>query len=439
MAEDVQRDLRLTRAEKEKEKEAQAGAELYDDWPLPKNINSMKDFAFGKFTWRDVAFICASELIPIVIMLPFQMVIPQWLCLVIGAVLGLPFAFLSIKHIFTGDLPFEERLKIALNERGESNLLNWDKTKQNGEYVDSSTQSFVPVVEFDEDDFIMLPNNQGGFAVVEISVDDMSQAKNSERLSTVKSFKRLLDALINDSDCTPIQILLKSVPKNLAPYIEKADDDCYRIETENKHVAHYRAEDYKYYLQAIDKEIEYYYNYYVVVTYRADAEDVGKDSMKSASVRRMELREKGNPLQKRAEIAAETDYEIGEDRKAKNRELAKDNRFGRKRTKVALERRVNIVMNMMKDLGSTHTDVKPRLLGKQEVAKLIFQCYNDTDKNTIDDILEQALEERNTIYSKKMYEDFPEIFDPKTIEPRRETDKTLDVQKRGHLGKVKAI
>ena len=432
---DLQKDFKLTRAEREKEVQAQAAQQLANEWPLPSNISEMKSFAFGSLTWRDVLLCGACELFPVLLMLPFGGVIPQWLCVVIGIVIGLPFSFLSMKHIFTGDLPFEERVKIALNERGESNLLNWDKTKNpSGAYVESSTQSFVPQLDFSEDNYAILPNNKGGFAIIELAVDDMTQSKNTDIVGTVNSFKRMLDALIQDTDCTPIQIMLKSVPKNLSAYIDKADERAAQIAMRDKPIAAARAGDYSALLSFLDQEKAFYYKYYVVITYREDAEHVGEDTMNTASVRRQKIRDKGmNPLNKKAKIAQQTEFEVGmtqEERKQALRERNKDAEFGKRRTKDALERRVGMAVNMLRDMGSTHTAVKPRILSKDEAAKLIFECYNTEDKNVVDSVLLQALESKSTMFSQDMYRHYPELFSVK----KAKTDATLDAQKAGALG-----
>lgn len=432
---DLQKDFKLTRAEREKEVQANAAQQLAYSYPLPNNISDMKSFAFGALTWRDVLFLGGSELIPIMIMMPFSAVMPNWLCMVIGFILGLPLAFLSIKHVFTGDLPVEERVRIAISDRGESNLLNWDKTKKpNGTYIDSSTQSFVPDVEFGEGNIAFLPNNQGGFAVIELSVDDMSQSKNTDIVGTVNSFKRMLDSLIQNIDCTPIQIMLKSTPKNLGTYIEKADERTAHIAMKQKPVAAARASDYANFLVYLDQEKAFYYKYYIVITYREDAEHVAEGTLNTASIRREKIKEKGmNPLNKKAKAAQQIEFEVGmsqEERKQALRERNRDAEFGKKRTKDALERRVGMAVNMLRDLGSTHTAVKPRLLSKEELAKLVFDCYNSEDKNVIDNVLTQALEHKNTLYSKEMYRQYPELFSIK----KRKQDNTLAAQKAGALG-----
>lgn len=434
---DVQRDIKLTKAEKEKEAQASAANELYYSYPLPANISELKDYAFGMLTWRDVILICACELIPIVLMLPFMALIPQWLCVLIGALIGAPFSFLSIKHIFTGDLPFEERVKIALSERGKSNLLNWDKTKNpDGTYVDSSTQSFVPRILFTEDKYMLLPGNQGGFAVMELAVDDITQAKNTDLLGVVRSFGRMLDALIQDTDCTPIQIMLKSVPKNLSDYIESAELHANEIRMRGKHIEAARAEDYVALLDSLDKEKAFYYRYYIVVTYREDAENVGNETMNTASVKRARLKEKAvSPLNKKAKVAKQMEFDVGmteEERKAALREQQKAAEFSPKRTVAALERRVGIVENMCRDLGSSHTAVKPRLLSRHEIAKLIYGCYNTEDKNVVDSIIDQALDEKETMYSPQIYHDYPELFALK----RKKSNRMSEYQKSGALSSM---
>lgn len=425
----LQQDMKLTRAEREKERQQEAARRLYEEWPLPGNISDLKSYAIGMLTWRDAGFLFASFIIPIMLMMPFSAVIPQWLCVVIGAVIGAPFAFLSIKHVFTGDLPFEERLKISIAERGELNLLHWDKTKEpDGSYVDTSTQSFVPRLEFTDDNFAMLPDNGGGFAIIQISVDDMAQSKNTEILSVVNSFASMLNALIKDTDCTPVQILLKSVPKNLSQYIDAADERTEALARSGRVISSVRSADYAELLVGLDQEKSFYYNYYIIVTYREDAEHVAEETMNTASVKRKKIQEKGfEPINKKAKIARQSDMDVGlseDERKKRLRELNRDAEFGRKRTKAALERRVNIVVNMLRDLGSTHTDVKPRLLKRSEMSKLIFECYNTEDKNVVDSVIDQSLDERSTMYSRNVYADFGDMFEyePKRRQRKRKQD-----------------
>ena len=430
----VQRDFKLTKAEREKEIQAEAARNLAQEWPLPNNLSDLKSFAFGSLTWRDMLFVGASELIPVLLMMPFSSMIPQWMCAAIGIVIGLPFSFLSMKHVFTGDLPFEDRVRIALNDRGSMNLLNWDKTKKpNGDYVETATQSFVPQLEFNDKNYALLPNNQGGFAVIEISVDDIAQSKHTDLLGTVNSFRRFLDSLIQDNECIPVQIMLKSVPKNLAEYIDMAVMRTSQISMKGKSVAAVRADNYAELLMELDKAKEFYYKYYLVVTYREDAEHVGENTMNSASVIRARVREKGlNPLNKKAKIAQQTEFEVGmtqEERKEALRERNRDAEFGKKITLDALERRVGMTINMLRDLGSTHTSVKPRLLSKEEAAKLIFECYNMEDKNVVDSVLEQALSPQDAVISKSLYKAYPELFP--WPEPRH--DNTLEAQRAGAL------
>lgn len=429
----LQKDFKLTKAEKEKEIQAQAQAELYQAYPLPGNISEMKSFAFGQFTWRDVLMMGGSILVGVILALPLQVFIPQWLAVVIGALIGLPFAFLSIKHVFTGNLPIEERIKIALSERGQSNLLYWDKTKnKNGAYVESSTQSFVPELEFTADDVILLPGDQGGFTVIELSVDDISQAKNTDMLGVVNSFARFLDSLIQDSDCTPIQIMLKSVPKNLKEYISLAEQRAMEIEESGRYLAAERASDYAELLIELDEDKAFYYKYYIIITYREDTEKVGEETMNTASVRRQKLKEKGlNPLNKRAKAAKDADFAVGmteEERKEAMKQRNKEAEFGRKRTREALGRRVGMAVNMIRDLGSTHTAVQPRVLSEHEIAKLIFDCYNSEDKNVVDSVLSGALLDKDTIYSIQMYQQYPELF---SLPQKPKQSKTLAAQKSG--------
>lgn len=408
----VERDLKLQRSEREKQEEQAAMQRLYTPQPLPPNISEFKTYIWGKFTLRDVVFVFICEAIPIVLCLPLSVVIPQWICMVIGFCAGLPLSFLSLKHIFTGELPIEQRVKIALAERGASNMLVWDKTKFDDTYLNCSTQSFVPNIQFGLDNYVMLPGNKGGFAVVQVTVDDMARSGMVEMEGVVNSFSTMLNRLISSDECIPIQIMLKAEPKNLKEYINSAVANYHRINMEGKPLAAARAMDYAGTLETIDQEVEYYYTYYVVVTYREDAEDVGTKSMKSASNIRRELREKADPLSKKAARAreAEENLDIGEDRKKKIREQSLAAKFGEKITRQKLEKRCSIVVSALQSMSTSHSKIHPRLMNRHEISKLIYECYNNEDKNKVDLIIDQSLDQKLVMFSPQMYNDFPEIF-----------------------------
>lgn len=425
-ANSVQSDIKFTRAEKEKEQQAEAYQELMISYPLPGNMSEMKTFIIGSLTLRDVFLISASELIPVMIMFLISSMFPpgaQIIFIILGVIIGLPFSWLSIKHVFTGDIPIEEKIKIALSEKGKSNLFFWDKTKdKHGNYVESSTQSFVPNLIFTSDNYTLLPHSKGGFSVIELNVDDLAQAKNTDLVGIVHSFERMLNALIQDTDCIPIQIMLKSIPKNLKSYIDTAEQRTYEIQSEGKHVEAERADDYARLLYSLDMEKAFYYQYYIVVTYREDAEHVGEDTMNTAGVKREKLKEKGlNPLNKKMRSAKNVDFKVGmtqEERKTAIKAVEKGKEFSELKTRLALERRVSIVLNMLRELGSTHTDVQARLLTRHDMSKLIYDCYNVSDKNVVDAVLDSAIENKDALYSIPMYRDFPELFSIKSFSKR---------------------
>ena len=107
------------------------------------------------------------------------------------------------------------------------------------------------------------------------------------------------------------------------------------------------------------------------------------------------------------------DFAIGEDRKKKIKEMSRTSEFGKKRTLAELEHRIQKVYAFLRDMGSTNSEVKPRILSKNEIAKLFFQCYNDSDKNTIDSIILQAINEKDAIFSSNIHKDFPNLFPEK--------------------------
>ena len=200
--------------------------------------------------------------------------------------------------------------------------------------------------------------------VVELTVDDMNMAKYTETRQVVNNFNTMLNGLIQDSVCIPIQIMLKSSPKNLSTYIDDAISDADRLEEEGKYIMASRADDYAAMLTDLDQETAYYYDYYIIVTYRKDAEGVGDSTMKSAKVTREQLKEKANPLRKKQELVSNMDFAIGEDRKKKIKEMSRTSEFGKKRTLAELEHRIQKVYAFLRDMGSTNSEVKPRILSK---------------------------------------------------------------------------
>lgn len=405
-----EKNQKMTRTEAEKKRQAAATQQLYYTYPLPKNISDMKSYAWGKFTWRDVIASGTAFGVPVFIMLAFQALIPLWLCVIIGAVIGAPLVFLVNKHHFTGDLPIEERMKIYLDNAGQNNLLSWDKTRQNGRPIETATQSFVPEVEFTDDNFVMLPDGTGGFAVIKLDVDDITMSKPTEVLQIVQGFQETLNSLINNTDCTPVQIYLKAQQRKINGYVDRAISDMYRIREEDKRAMTARALDYASLLMALDNRVEYVYDYYYIITYREDAEDVGNDTMNTMSVRRERMKEKMNPLNKKMKAVEDMDYQIGQDRKASTKEFLKQSEFGRVRTKAALTKRVTTALNFIGNIGSTRAGVRPILLDQTELAKLFYEFFNETDKYTVDSVLTQAVRPKRALYSMMVYDDFPELF-----------------------------
>lgn len=403
----VKEDLEQLRTEKEKEEQETAAEALYISYVLPRNVNDMKDYAWGRFTWRDVIASIAALGIPVVFMLLFQAFIPQIACVIIGIILGIPPLILVNKHMVTGDLPIEERIKISLHDRGERDLLFWDKTKNNGEYVSTSTQSFMPTISFTDN--IAIRPNEGGFAVVKITVDDMTFQKYTDSLKVLSGFAQFLNALLNDVENIPIQILIKSNQQTLNDYIDRAVDNVTRASMNNKPIMSVRAEDYAAALIDMDSTITYFYDYYIILPYNKDTETVGNDSMKSASVQRERIKEKANPF-KRKTGADQMDFEIGEDRKKKIREFNRDSEYGEIRTKQILSMRLQKVLNFIGDIGTTKSEVKAKVLTAKEIAELFYEVYNTQDKYTISSVVEAALNRKDVVFSPDVYRDFPDIF-----------------------------
>ena len=408
---DLASDIKRGKSEAEKSREQTALQELYQPYPLPSNVSDMHAYVFMKFTLRDIIVLCIAFLIPILLTLPLQMAIGQIPQMILAIILGLPLAFIGNRHMFTGDLPIEERIKIAMSDRGANNLMHWDKTKKNGAYVDTSTQSFVPQISFTRNNFVMLPYGQGGFSVIEVTSDDIEMAKNSDKRNIVESFHKMLDHLVTDTECVPIQIFMKSVPVDIRQYITDTEDNYSRIRQERKYTMAARTEDYWSMLYGFDSEISYSYAYYIIVTYRKDAEKVGDDTMNTMGNRRQKLQENMNPLARRQKALAELDHEIGVSDAEKLRATMRENEFGPGNTLTKLTRRTSRILNDLNNIQSGESQVKAQVLTREEIAKLFFECYNDSDKNTVAEVIDQAIPQPYIMACSGVGgEDFPDLF-----------------------------
>lgn len=427
---------KLSKAEKEKERERKSYNSLYSSWPLPNNVNEMKSFAWGKFTWMDLFRSAIALIIPIAIVgLPLSLLIPSWIAFLIGGALGIPLIIIVNKHMLTGDLPIEERLQIFIKNIGSKNLLSWDKTKMDGHYLETSTQSFVPDVNF-EDNFVILNDATGGFSIIKVETDELFSAKYSTQLATLQSYRFLLNNLLNRHGVIPIQIYLKSVKQELGPYVDNATDDLKRVFNLKKNTMYARAYDYRKLMQALDYNIMYHYEYYIIITYREDAEEVGNDTMKSISVKRDQLKEKANPFQKKMKATENIEFQIGDDREKVAKENMKDsNEFSRLKTIAALTKRTEIISNSVSALGGNYSQVEPETLGREEIARLIYDCFNDDDKYTADSVLKQALANKTAIVSTKVYDDCPELFEKPEITAFDNAEKILLQKKQAMTGR----
>lgn len=416
------------------EQQAQREAQAYLDvaYELPKNLSEMKSFAWGQFTWRDVIVSGAILLVMVTLTLPFHDAIGQIPCLLISIGMALPFIYLANKHHFTGDLPIEQRMKISLDNWGKPDLLVWDKTKMDGVYVGTSTHDFVPAVSFGDDGIAILPGNAGGFSVLKINVDDSDYIKPTERAQIQRGFIYLLNKLNTTSNNIPIQIFLKSSRQDLSSFVENAENDLFRIEDNDKDgtqlIKRDRALNYANYLQYISTSERFYYDYYIVVTYREDAEDAGNDTINSASVRREKMIDSANPMKNKQKVMENVDVDLGEDMAKARREALADADFGEVNTRNAMNNRIETVVQAVKASGTTHSSINAEMLDREQVSKLFFQCYNSDDSRFLDKVIEQSVDPKITLTSVEVRRDFPGLF-PKPA--KEEEDRFATLQQRG--------
>lgn len=407
---DVAEGLSLQKTEREKRRQSEALAALNRPYSLPKNISDMKSYAWGKFTWRDVIVSGACILFPCLIMMGFQAFIPTYVCLIIGVAIGLPLVFLANKHVFSGDLPIEQQVAIYLRNAGQSNLLSWDKTKLNGAYVPSATQSFVPDIRIERNDYALINGNHGGFAIDQVDVEDSTMAKYTDQLMLYQQFCSTLNQCIDEQKEIPIQIYMQSTLTPLKGWLSNTIDAINDMSGASTVVKRDRALDYLGLLGRFDSLEKYSYRYYVVTTYRDDAEGVGDKSMNTTSVRREQLKENINPFKKKMEAADAIDYQIGDDRSAKTKEYMRASQFGMTRTNAELDNRLLKIESAIDTMGSTHTGIQARRLSSSDVSRLFYEFFNDTDKYASVPILQQALDPKVTLVSKDVYKDFPDMF-----------------------------
>ena len=418
------------------EQEAQRAAQAYLDisHELPKNLSEMKSFAWGQFTWRDVIASAAILLIMVILTMPFYDAIGQIPCLLISFGLSLPGIYVVNRHHFTGDLPIEKRLKIAMDNWGKPDLLVWDKTKMEGSYVGTSTHDFVPAVTFGNDGVAILPGNKGGFSVLRITVDDSDNIKPTERAQIQKGFLYLLNRLNTEKNNIPIQIFLKSSRQDLSSFVQNAENDLFRIEDSDKNgsqlIKRERADNYAQYLQYIAQSDRFYYDYYIVVTYREDAEDAGNDTINSASVRREKMKDNANPLKKKERIMDNVDVELGEDMAKARKEAATEAEFGEVNTRTMMGSRIETVTQSIKASGTTNSSISAEMLTREEVAKLFFQCYNPDDGRVLDQVIHQSVDQKIGLYSTDVRRDFPGLF-PRP--EKEEEDRFETLQRRGTI------
>ena len=398
--------------EREREREAEAVLEM--SYPLPPNVSEMQSFAWGTFTWRDIIVSGSALLVMFLLMTPVGAMFGQVAQIIAAILLAAPIIFVAMRHHFTGDLPVEKRLKIAVDNVGKPDLMVWDKTMKDGKYVATSTHDFVPRVKFRSDGFVTLPGDEGGFSVLKVVCDDSNHVKATEQLQLMLGFNDMLNGLLAKEQNVPIQILLKATRQNISRYVEDAEDCLERIRRNDTNRTQLmkaeRARDYLAYIDGIADEARFFHDYYVVVTYREDAEDVGNDSLKSGGVAKQRMKDKMNPFAKGDSLAANVEVDIGQDRAEAIAEARASARFGEVGTVDALNKRVDLVKQAIDRSKTTHTSISSEVMSEDEVSKLFFQCYNNDSDRLLDAVVQQSIDEKPVLVSELSRRDFPDLF-----------------------------
>lgn len=401
-------------AAQERAREREAESVLEMSYPLPPNASEMQSYAWGTFTWRDIVFSGSALLVMFLLTTPISAMFGQVAQVIATILLAAPIIFVAMRHHFTGDLPVEKRLQIALENRGKPDLMVWDKTIRDGKYVETSTHDFVPRVHFRSDGFITLPGEKGGFSVLKVICDDSNHVKATEQLQLMLGFNDMLNGLLAKEQNVPIQILLKATRQNISRYVEDAEDCLDRIRKNDVDSTQLmkaeRARDYLAYMDAMADEARFFHDYYVVVTYREDAEDVGNDSLKSGGVMKQRLRDKANPFAKGDSLAANVEVEIGQDREEAIANARASARFGEVGTVDALNKRVDIVKQAIDRSKTTHTSISSEVMSEDEVSKLFFQCYNNDSDRLLDEVVKQSIDDKPVLVSELARRDFPDLF-----------------------------
>lgn len=429
MSDATKEDIRERKSEKFTTAEEQSSMALHTRYLLPYNISDMRQYAFGKMTWRDV--IVSSIVLALCIGFGYVVFTPfigSALGMLIGVLLAIYPVFLVNKHSLTGEPPIEDRIRIYLDAKDHHTTMCWDKQRtRSGLYESTSTQSVVPDVSFGDDDtqdnFVYVNGDHGGFSVLSVEPDDESSFKENDKLSIFRQFQNMLNSLATERECIPIQLVSHAEQMNLSTFVENAEEDVRRIGRDvderqrfRRPLMESRAEDYQVLVAEQNSRTMFTHRYYVVVTYRDDSEDIGSESItkRSAQLRRQKMLDKANPLKKSQDRASNIEFDIGDDREAKVSAATRENKWTRRKTQAALLRRTTTVMDRLSSIGPTPTCVRVTQLDRMEIAKLFYACYNTVDKETVDAVVSQALDQRPVQTSQLVYDDFPDLF-PQTV------------------------
>ena len=189
-----------------------------------------------------------------------------------------------------------------------------------------------------------------------------------------------------------------------------------------------RALNYANYLQYISTSERFYYDYYIVVTYREDAEEAGNDTINSAGVRREKFKDSANPMKNKEKVMNNVEGELGEDMAVKRKEALANADFGEINTRNAMNNRIETVVQAVKARGTTHSSINAEMLTREQVSKLFFQCYNSDDSRFLDKVIDQSIDPKVSLTSVEVRRDFPGLFPKPEIEKE---DRFATLQQRG--------
>jgi hypothetical protein len=420
MAVDEIYEERLAREEENREAaEQEAYNDLYSPAFLMRPTDAMKAYVWGSFTVRDIVCLAISFGPPLLIVyaLTGGTNIPA---LIIGALFGIPMAALTLSHKFIPlQKPIEERVKRYFANKKKAKSLVWDKTRDSsGDFTMTSTQRAVPVITFDNRNHAFVHSDgTGGFCALKVTAQDQGTMSYAELDEAYSAFATMLNVLLDSVREIPIQIFVKSRRVDVAMYVQQAKERAeYNASVERK-CTMLRARKHAQMLSMLGSDAVsgaiplYSYEYYIIVIYRSDCEEVGNDTLEDFRVKRERMKEGMNPLAKKAKEAEAAQMSAIDIGKSKD-ELAKEMNERAKWSDAAVAQELdNRKRRILETLHRAGGSLRMTEVGTAELARLIYGAYH-ADWDLPNEVLTDAMDERLCEYDYNVAQEYSYIYNP---------------------------